>query len=398
MRASSTPAFMITLASVTLIGPLAIHMFLPVLPVVKSAFEMPEALAGLTFSITLFVMGFATLVYGSLSDRYGRRPVLLSSLALFIAGSMASAVATSAIGLLAGRVLQAAGAGGGATLARAIARDAFGTEKLVKAIAHLQMAYALGPMLAPLAGGLMLDASGWRGVFWLAFAIGAVICLAVYVVLHETHKAEHRTKGGSVLRDYARLFAHARFTAYVLQSGFSTGTFFAMGAAASFLMKDYLGRSASEFGAYFMLFPCGFLTGNFLSSKLSHRFSVETMVLVGASVNMFASAVQAVLLLTGHVTPLAIFVPGMLTTLGQGLALPNGQVGAIRVMPSLAGTASGISVFFQMFLGAVFAEMYTILADGTPVPMVVTCMTASVLCLAAGIVPYALRARQPQPA
>jgi hypothetical protein len=83
----------------------------------------------------------------------------------------------------------------------------------------------------------------------------------------------------------------------------------------------------------------------------------------------------------------------MLTTLGQGLALPNGQVGAIRVVPSLAGTASGISVFFQMFLGAVFAEMYTVLADGTPVPMVITCVTASVLSLATGSVPYVIRAR-----
>ncbi len=398
MRAPSTPAFMITLASVTLIGPLAIHMFLPVLPVVKNAFVMPDSVAGLTFSVTLFVMGFATLVYGSLSDRYGRRPVLLSSLALFVAGSVASALATSAAGLLAGRILQAAGAGGGATLARAIARDAFGTEKLVKAIAHLQMAYALGPMLAPLAGGLMLDASGWRGVFWLAFGIGLAITAAVVAVLHETHHAEHRTTGGSVLRDYARLFSHLRFAAYVLQSGFSTGTFFAMGAAASFLMKDYLGRSASEFGAYFMLFPCGFLTGNYLSGKLSQRFSVETMVLAGASLNMLASAVQAALMLTGHVTPLAIFVPGMLTTLGQGLALPNGQVGAIRVIPSLAGTASGISVFSQMFLGAVFAQMYTVLADGTPGPMVITCMTASVLSLATGIVPYALRGRAAAPA
>jgi len=233
---------------------------------------------------------------------------------------------------------------------------------------------------------------------WLAAAVGLVILAAVYAVLHETHKPEHRTRGGSVLRSYAALFSHVRFTCYVLQSGFSTGTFFAMGAAASFLMKDYLGRSASEFGAFFMLFPVGFLTGNFLSGRLSHRFPVETMVMAGASLNLAASVIQAVLLVSGHVTPLAIFVPGMLTTLGQGLALPNGQVGAIRVMPSLAGTAAGIGVFFQMFLGAVFAEMYTVLADGTPVPMVITCVTASVLSFATGIVPYVLRARAAQPA
>src|SRR5689334_8335277 len=123
---SSSVAFMITLASITLIGPLAIHMFLPVLPVVKNSFAISDSLAGLTFSVTLFVMGFVTLVYGSLSDRYGRRPVLLASLALYVAGSVASALATTVAWLVAGRMLQAVGAGGGATLARAIARDAFG--------------------------------------------------------------------------------------------------------------------------------------------------------------------------------------------------------------------------------------------------------------------------------
>jgi MFS transporter, DHA1 family, multidrug resistance protein len=397
MRSSSTPTFMITLASITLIGPLAIHMFLPVLPVVKAAFAIPDAVAGLTFSVTLFVMAFVTLVYGALSDRYGRRPVLLAGLALFTVGSAASALAQSVAGLVAARTLQAIGAGSGVTLARAIARDAFGTDQLVKAIAYLTMAYTLGPMLSPLVGGLLLDASGWRSVFWLAAVAGLVISGATYRVLHETHRPEPGGEARGVLRGYAELFAHARFSAFVLQSGFSTGAFLSMAAAASFLMKDSLGRSATEFGAYFLLFPAGFLTGNFLSGKLSHRFPVETMVLAGAVLNMAAAAAQAAFMLAGWVTPLAIFVPGLVTTLGQGLALPNAQVGAIRVVPSLAGTAAGVGVFFQMFLGAVFTELYTVLADGTPVPMVITVVSASILGLVTGIVPYALRPRA-QPA
>lgn len=388
------PRFMATLASITLIGPLSIHAFLPVMPVVKSVFGISDALVGLMFSLTLFAMAFSTLVYGTLSDRYGRRPVLLTGLALFVIGSGVAAIAPSVSSLVAGRIVQALGAGCGVGLARAIARDAYGTEGLVKVIAYLTMAYTLGPMIAPLAGGMLLDSSGWRSVFWFATIAGALITAAVYGVLYETHpRAETRQEAPGFLRDYAQLFAHARFTAFVLQSGFSSATFFAMGAAAAFLMKDYLGRSATEFGAYFLLFPIGFLLGNLTSSRLAHRIGIETMVLAGSLLNLIAAALQAVAILAGHVTPLVLFVPGFLTTFGQGIALPNAQVGALRVVPSLSGTAAGLGVFFQMFLGAAFAQLYSVLSDGTPNPLVITVGLASILTLAAGAVPFVLKHR-----
>jgi DHA1 family bicyclomycin/chloramphenicol resistance-like MFS transporter len=153
-------------------------------------------------------------------------------------------------------------------------------------------------------------------------------------------------------------------------------------------MNEYLGRSATEFALYFLLFPIGFLLGNLVSGKLSKRVSIENMVLAGSLVSSGAVAFQAGAVLAGHVTPLTLFVPGLFTTLGQGLALPNAQVGALRVMPSLSGTAAGLSVFFQMFLGAVFVQMYSMFADGTPLPMTIVVSAASVLALIAGIVPF----------
>ncbi|MCC6473741.1 MAG: MFS transporter, partial [Burkholderiales bacterium] len=221
--------FASTLAALTLVGPLAIHLFLPAMPAVKLAFGISDAASGLMLSVTLFVVAFATLAYGSLSDRYGRRPLLLGGLAIFTLGSAISALAPSPELLLAGRAVQAVGAGCSGGLTRAIARDAYGTEGLVTVIAYLTMAYTLGPMIAPLAGGFLIDASGWRSVFWLAAVSGAMILVAAWRVLGETLPAEKRlAQQAGMLRDYARLFSSLRFNAYVLQSGFSSATFFVM--------------------------------------------------------------------------------------------------------------------------------------------------------------------------
>ena len=385
---------MVTLASITLVGPLAIHAFLPVMPVVKDVFGISDAMGGLMFSVSLFVVAFSTLVYGSLSDRYGRRPVLLAGLILFIIGSGVAAVASSVSSLVTARIIQALGAGCSVGLTRAIARDAYGADGLVKVIAYLSMAYTLGPMTAPLFGGMLVDAGGWRSVFWFATIAGVVIAASAYRVLHETHpRAAVPQQHSHFLRDYAQLFSHLRFAAFVLQSGFSSATFFAMGAAAAFLMKNYLGRSATEFGLYFMLFPIGFLVGSLLSSRLSQRVPIETMVLAGSLLNFIAVAAQSAIVLAGHVTPLVLFVPGFLITFGQGIALPNAQVGTLRVIPNLAGTAAGVGVFCQMFLGAVFVQIYSALSDGTPNPMLVTVGIASILTLGAGVIPFILKKR-----
>lgn len=395
MRRGPNRRFLVTLASISLIGPLAIHMFLPAMPVIKSVFAISDALVGLTYSAALLVMAVSTLMYGSLSDRYGRRPVLLAGLILFTLGSGVSGIADSVHGLIAGRVIQAFGAGCGVTLARAIARDAYGTEGLVKVIAYLTMAYTLGPMLATLFGGMLIDLAGWRSLFWLAAIAGVLITAASRVVLYETRPKEEDTqrKSSGFLQDYVALFSHARFTAFVLQTGFSSGLFYAMAAASSFLMKDYLGRSATEFGTYFMAFPIGFFLGNLLSSRVSQRFGIEDMVVAGSLISFLAVLLQTASILAGYLSPLVIFIPAFLISFGQGTALANAQVGAIRVIPSLSGTAAGIGVFFQMFLGAVFAQIYSLLADGTPIPMVAIVLTGSILALAAGLVPFVLKQR-----
>ena len=169
--------FAIGLGLTALVTPLAVHLYFPVIPVVKGAFGLTDGFAYLTFSVALFGMAFSTLFYGSLSDRYGRRPMLLAGLALFVAGSAIAAVAPTPAILVLGRLAQAIGAGCGLALTRAIARDAYRPELLVKAIAYLTMFGTLGPMVSPIIGGVLIDSFGWRSVFGFAVLSGAVITL-----------------------------------------------------------------------------------------------------------------------------------------------------------------------------------------------------------------------------
>lgn len=381
---------------VTFVGPLSLHMFFPAVPKLGGAFGVDEAVAQLTVSLPLLVMGLLTLVYGSLSDRLGRRKVLLSGLALFTAGGILVAVADSILLLLIGRFVQAAGGACGLALARAIARDVYGADRLVKAIAYLTMAYALGPMVAVPIGGHLVHLFGWRSVVYVGAAAGAVLILLAFTAIRETNPPEKRGHAPgvqtSLLRDYFILFGNMRFTAYVVQAGASSGAFFVMATGASFLTIDYLKLPASVFGLYFPLFPLGYLSGNFVASRLSGRVSVDIMVLTSAILVAVAVGGQA-LIFQVEVTPLTVFLPGMLATFAGGLGLSFAQAGAMNLAGRRTGTAAGIGVFLQMMCGAAFTQLYGLLADGTPGPFVATTLLVGALGLSMGVIPTLMNRR-----
>ena len=388
------PLLIFVLAAISILAPLVIHLFYPATPGVKQTFDVSDSVIGLTASIPLFVLAFFTLVYGSLSDRYGRRPVLLVGLLLFVLGSALSAAAPTIWALVAGRLLQAIGAACGMTLARAIARDVYGPDKLVRILSYLLMAYALGPMAATPVGGFLAEHLGWRSVLIFAGGIGLFVAALVYFIIAETR--EPSAAGSprlSFLSDCGNLLGNVNFTAYVLQSGFCSGAFFTLLGASAFLMVDYLDRTASEFGLYFLFFPAGYWIGNFISSRLSGRVDIDIMVIAGSTVALFTAIGLAALMVSGFITPLSIFIPGFLITFAQGMALPNAQAGALQVSRDRAGTASGIGTFMQFFWAAAFTQLYGLLADGTPIPMAITFSIAASLSFAASTVPFLRRRR-----
>jgi DHA1 family bicyclomycin/chloramphenicol resistance-like MFS transporter len=379
------------LGGLTLLTPAALHLFFAAIPAVKADFELPDALAQLTFSAGVFALAFSTLAYGTLGDRYGRRPVLLAGLALFLLGSVISGLATSFTSLLAGRLIQAVGAGCGVTLARAIARDVHGAEGMVKSIAYLSLAFALGGLAAPGIGGLLVDQAGWRAIFAFASLAGLAVLAGTYLLVPETGACTPARHGAPMAAGLVELLRHPRFCALVVHTGCTTATFMTLATASSVLMKEVLRRPATEFGLYFAMVPLGFIAGSLISSRIANRAPVERMVLAGAGIGFAAVLVQASLLLSGRLTPLVLVVPGAFVTFGQGLSLPFAQAGAMTIVPRLAATAAGMAVFMQNFMGAGVVQIYGFLANGTAVPLVQTTVAMSALGLASALVASLLR-------
>jgi len=175
--------FFVALVSITFIGPLSIHLFIPAIPAVKAAFGVSTGTAQLTLSLAMLSMAFVTVAYGGLSDRFGRKRILLFGLSLFTVGVALCLLAHNIGMLIAGRVLQGAGAGCGVVLARAIARDVYGLDRAAQVIAYLTAAYVLGPMVAPPIGGTLTDLFGWRAMFVFATAVGILVIVAAATII-----------------------------------------------------------------------------------------------------------------------------------------------------------------------------------------------------------------------
>ena len=394
-RAGPGWLFLVALVTITLIGPLAVHMYIPIMPTIQLAFGVSTVVTTLTFSMVLFVMAFGTLVYGSASDRYGRKPVLMVGLILFVAGSAICAVAWNFEVLIAGRLLQALAAGCGVVLARAIARDVYGPDKLAQVIAYITTAYVLGPTLAPPIGGAISDILGWNAVFIFATVIAVFVALLGGTVIRETHhKLVRGREKGALLRDYIRLFKNPVFVGYAFVPALTSGAFFALATYASFLMRDHYKASSGEYGLYFMLLTVGFMGGNFISGRLGSRVSSEYMVTIGCLIGVITVELMAGSLFIWPDHPIALFLPGAMIGIAQGLAMPHAQAAAINAEPDLTGTASGIVMFLHFFAAAAASLFLSTLYDGTFFPLIKIVFVLSILALSFGLFANAMKRRQ----
>lgn len=357
-RARTDFWLILLLAAVTAIGPFAMHALAPALPLVAKEFDVPAAAAQLMLSLSLVAMAISNLIWGPLSDRLGRRPVLIVGLILGSIGSALTAIAPDLTFAILGRLLQAAGAAAGMVLARAIAQDIYGREQAAAVIGQVTGVMVAAPMVAPTISGLVIEATDWRGVFWMN--VGLCALLAIWASARLGESAPEGQRGATplqMLQGFAEIARNRTFWRYAGFAAFSLSGFYYFVAIAPYVMRDAFGQGAAAYGLYFMVLSATYMFTNFIAGRVMARFGGERVMVFGACLTLVGPVIVTTLLLSGIHHPLVLFLPGMIQSFGAGLAAPNSMAGAVASAPERAGAASGLLGFSQFLIASFFTQL-----------------------------------------
>lgn len=372
----------ILLAAVSALGPVGMQILLPALPVIKQKFYVTNDVAQLTLSLSMLAIAIGTLVYGPLSDKFGRKRVMLVGIVITIFGSIVCFVADSIILLISGRFIQAFGGAVGLVLARAIVRDVYGPEEAARVIATLVMVMVVLPMMSPALGGELMQRFGFESVFIVIAFASAIAFVFLFLWLPETLAKPVPFEGvKSMLMTFSKLFASRVFCGYAFCVTFVSVVFFSFISAAPEIMVSVLKRPPTEYGYYFIMIPAGFMTGNYVARHYGRTISIDNMIAIGASIGVFGIVLALLLQTLGMSSPVALFLPIALAVFGNGITLPNAQAAAINEFPEYAGTASGLTGFLQMAVSSVAAQAVALIFNGTVYPLLGLMLVASIISL-----------------
>lgn len=366
-----------TLVIATSVGPLALNVFLPSLPGMARYFAVDYDVVQLALSLYLVAMALLQLILGPASDRYGRRPVLLTSLVIFLVATLAAIQSPNIHVLLACRIMQAFAAAG-IVLSRAIVRDTVDAEDAASRIGYITMGMSVTPMIAPFIGGYLEEIYGWKASFWLTFVFGLLALVVVYRDLAETNR-NRSASFGRQFRAYPELIASPRFWGYTLTAMFASGAFFAFLGGGPYVSTEMLKLTPSQYGFYFGLISIGYMLGNFISGRFSRQWGMNRMMMTG---NIFATiglSVSLLLFLGGSMHALALFGPAAFVGIGNGMTLPSANAGIVSVRPHLAGSASGLGGALTLGGGAVLAAITAALLSpqSGPYPLLITTLLSA---------------------
>lgn len=366
-RTLSERGLLALLAAVTASGPVSLGIYMPVVPLARAAFSVSIAESNTTVTAALVAYAIGLYVYGPLSDRYGRRPVILLGIGVYLAGLLLAWNATS-IGMLAtGRVVAALGTSAGVTVARAVLGDLYARDDMALKLATLTMAMGIATALAPAAGGVLGESFGWRAVFAVLFGSGVLIFGCALRYIPETLTA-HRQTSTPLLRSTLALLRDAKFLSYASQSGVLYAIFFVFVALVPYIFQ-HLGRSAAEYGYWYLLISAGYFCGNWFTTRRMMRFGTDRLMTAGIVLQAAGAMAGWLLAIGGYWQPAAMFLPWMLIGFAQGLSLPSLTASAVARSPTAAGTAIGLMGFMQQIIGAVAVQAMSTTSTRNPIPV-----------------------------
>lgn len=370
----------VILGLITAMGPFAIDMYLPALPAIEKSLGQ-----GAILSLTAFFASFGVfqLIFGTLSDMYGRRGPLLAGLALFILAGIGCALAGSVGMLVLFRFLQGIGGAAGMIIARAVVRDLYSGVQEVKMMSLLMLIFSVSPLLAPLVGSYVVEFAGWRAVFWGIVILGGLGMALLLTSLSETLPREKRIEAGfdGLKRAFAVLIRDKPYIGMTLIGAFGITTFFIYLGNSSFVMMEYYGLSPRGFSLAFSANAAAFFAAAQCTSFLSKRFGIHNIILPATTGFSVAMMVLAGLVLAG-ITALPLVLGLMFVSFAfLGIVLPTISVMALANHGDIAGTAASVMNTVQLVTGAAVIAISGLFADGTPVPMVLGMAGSAVITL-----------------
>ncbi len=372
----------VLLAATSAMGPAAMQILLPALPIIKDSFQVSNDVAQMTLSLSMLAIALGTLTYGPMSDKYGRKPIMLIGLLTTLVGSIFCLFANTIESLILWRFVQAFGGAVGLVVARAIVRDVYAAEEAAGVIATLVMVMVVIPMLSPALGGELMARFGWHSVFLAIAVFSTLIFILLFRNLPETLKEPAPFVGfRAMFATFARLLRAPAFRGYAFCVAFVSVVFFAFISAAPEIMVSVLDRPATEYGYYFIMIPAGFMAGNYVARRFGKSFAMDRMIYLGSKIALGGICLALIVQLTGFQEPIGLFAPVTLAVFGNGITLPNAQAAAINEFPQFAGSASGLTGFLQMSFSAVAAQLVAFIFNGTVYPLLLLMLVASTASL-----------------
>jgi DHA1 family bicyclomycin/chloramphenicol resistance-like MFS transporter len=374
---------LLLLVVMTGIAPISLYILVPALPVLATSFGSDISIAQMTVSLYMVGIALSQLIMGPLSDRFGRRPVLLGGLALMVAASVACIFAETLPQLIAARFFQALGGASGMVISRAIIRDVYERDRVASMISLVVAALMVGQMVSPLTGGLIETAFGWRAIFYAVTAAALAVSIGIAVALPETRRS--RATGGGFRGDVGTLIKSRAFIGYVMCQVLASQIIFTFAGGGPYIVVTQMGRSTAEYGAWFATTGFAYLVGNLLCVRFAPRHALERLIWFGLALQLCGSLLNLCWSFTGwNEAPAWLFGTQMIVMVGNAFVMANSAAGAISIRPEAAGTASGAMGFLQQGIGALMSQFGAYLGghSATTLPLTSAVLVISLLCAA----------------